>query len=268
MNETERRETIVIDVKRLLLIIWQRLWLILLSGVILASLAFGYAWMFVTPTYEASTQIYVNNQMNTDALGFSSSQITAAQELAYTYMVILQSRNVLDDVAKKTDLGYSYGELKSMIKASTVNSTEVFQVVVKCPDYKHAARIANAIADVLPAKIAAVVDGSSVRVVDYAVENPNQVSPNYQLYIIVGFLAGFVLCTLILVLLDVLDTTINSEDFLTRFYNEFPLLAVIPSTEESGSRHSKYYGYYVGNYETVEKKPPQRTPQKQNGGAK
>lgn len=262
MNEKEKRDIIDIDIKRLLLIIWQRLWLIVLIGLVLGSLALSYAWFFVTPTYESSTKIYVNNQMK-DTNGFSSSQISAAQELAYTYMVILESRSVLDEVAEKTQLGYSYGQLQSMVKASTVNSTEVFEVVVKCTDYKHAAIIANAIADVLPDKIAAVVEGSSVRVVDYAVENPNQVSPNYTNYAMIGFLTGAVLCTLILVLLDILDTTINSEEYLARVYYEVPLLAVIPSVNENKKKYSKYRAY-KGTYETQEKKAPQQ----KDGGAK
>ena len=48
-----------------------------------------------------------------------------------------------------------------MVKASTVNSTEVFEVVVKCTDYKHAAIIANAIADVLPDDGAGSIKGDS-----------------------------------------------------------------------------------------------------------
>ena len=264
MNETERRDIIDIDIKRLLLIIWRQLWIILLVGVVIGGLALGYAAMFVTPTYEASAQIYVNNQTNNEALGFSSSQISAAQELAYTYMVILESRSVLDEVAKKTDLGYSYDQLKNMIKASTINSTEVFRVVVKCANYKHAAKIANAIAEVLPDKIASVVDGSSVRVVDYAVENPDAVSPNYKNYAMIGFLAGAVFCVMLLVLMDILDTKINSEEYLIRVYSEVPLLAVIPSTEESKNKYSKY----KGNYELQEKKAPQAKPQQKAGGAK
>lgn len=257
MNVTEKRDTIEIDIKRLLLTLWQRLWIILIVSALAGGLAFGYAWMFITPTYEASAQIYVNNQQN-DSPGFSSSQISAAQDLAYTYMVILESRNVLNDVAEITGFGYSYEQLKDMVSASTINSTEVFRVVVESADYKHAAAIANAIAQVLPDKIAAVVDGSSVRVVDYAVENPKPVGPNYQMYLMLGGLIGLALSALVVIVADLLDTTIKSEDYLTQVYGDLPLLAVVPGTESSKSSYNKGY------YEYTQKSRPS----KQSGGGK
>lgn len=249
MKETGKRDTIEIDIKRVLEVLWLRMWAILLVAVLAGGLAFGYAWMFITPTYQASTQIYVNNQQ-TDSPVFSSSQISAAQDLANTYMVILESRSVLNDVAEITGFGYSYGQLKNMIRSSTVNSTEVFCVVVENTNYKHAAAIANAIAEVLPDKIAAVVDGSSVRVVDYAVENPNPVAPSYQRHLMSGALIGFALSALIVIVADLMDTTIKSEEYLTQVYDELPLLAVIPGTESSKS------GYYKGYYEYTQKGKP------------
>jgi capsular polysaccharide biosynthesis protein len=242
MNVNEKREQFEIDLKRVLLVLWSRAWIILLAAVLAGSLALGYAWFFIAPTYSASVQIYVNNNYG-DAEGISSAQLTAAQDLAYTYMVILESRKVLDDVAKQTDLGYTTGQIKSMIKSEALNGTEVFQVTVTNTNYKHAAAIANGIAEVLPDKISAVVDGSSVRVVDYAVENPNPVGPNYNRYIMLGTLVGFVLCALIVIIADLADTTIKSEDYLVYVHGNLPLLAVIPTAQSTKS------GYYKGYYE-------------------
>lgn len=239
----ENRDTIEIDLKRLVMVLWSRVWILLVATVLVAAMALSYAWFFVTPTYAASTQLYVNNNY-VDSPGFSSSQLMAAQQLAATYMVILESRNVLDDVAKQTNLGYSYGQLKSMISADSVNETEVFKVTVTCANYKHAAIIANAVADVLPDKIAAVVEGSSVRVVDNAVENPNPVGPNYRTFILLGAAIGFALSAIVVIVADLCDTTINSEDYLTQVYGKLPLLAVVPGAENPKAPYKGYKGYY------------------------
>lgn len=278
MDNTERSGLLEVDIKHLLRIVISRLWIILLVGVICASMTLGYAWFFVTPTYVSSVQFYVNNQV-TGSPGFSSSQITAAQSLADTYMVILRSRAVLEEVAKQTNLGYSYNQLRAMVGAAAVNKTEVFQVDVISADYKHSAKIANAIADVLPDKITSVVDGSSVRVVDYAVENPNRVAPSYRNAALVGAVVGCALTAILIVVMELTDTTINSEDYLTQVYGSIPLLAVIPGTQ--GNKSKYYRGYYKGNYEVAQqkkappkkaepekKKPEKRTPEKNNGGAK
>lgn len=241
MEVNEKKETVELDLRRLLHALWHRAWLILLVGVLCGSMAFGYAWFFMKPTYAASVKLYVNNNY-AESPGFSSSQLNAAQQLANTYMVIMGSRKVLDAVAEKTDLGYNYAQLKSMISAGTLNETEVFQVYVVCYNYQHAALIANAIADVLPEKLPAVVEGSSVRVVEYAVENPNPVGPNYEQYLTLGALLGMVLTIVVILVITLTDTTIDDENYLIQAYGNVPLLAVIPSAE--GSKGSSYKGYY------------------------
>lgn len=253
----ENKEAIEIDLKRLLLILWHRLWIILLAALVVAAVAVGYAKLFVAPTYSASAQFYVNNTYS-NASGFSSSQLVAAQDLAYTYMVILKSRSVLGEVSKDVDLGYSYGEIREMVTTNAVNGTEVFQVTVTCKDYKHAAKIADSITQILPKRIAEVVKDSSVRVVDQAVENPNPVGPSYREYALIGGFVGALVSMLIVFVADLSDTTVTSEDYLTAVYAGVPLLAVIPGTENPKT------GYYKGYYESQQPKQPAR----KSGGGK
>ena len=260
----ENREVIEVDLKRMLQALWRKAWLLVIVGVLGAALFLSYAWFFVTPMYSASTQLYVNNTYGENTLGFSSSQLSAAQDLAGTYMVILESRAVLNAVQEQTGLSYTYNKLKSMVSAAAVNETEVFQVNVTCADYKHATIIANAIADVLPEKIASVVPGSDVRVVDYAVETDRQVSPNYQRNVLLGFVAGLVLAAAFVILKELMNTTITDEDYLTQTYGEFPLLAVIPDAQNTSTS-----GYYKGYYEAPpKKKQPAKPEEKKKGGEK
>jgi len=254
--ENNEKEGIEIDLKRLLFVLWHRIWIIGLVGALCAVIAFCYAWFFITPTYSASAQMYVNNNY-VDSPGFSSSQISAAQSLADTYMVIMVSHNVLDDVAQSTGLGPRYAQIRSMVSATSINETEVFEVRVTCANYKHAAIIANAIADVLPDKIAAVVEGSSVRVVDRAIENPNPVGPNHQRYLALGFTLGAFLTAMVIVVVDVMDKSISSEEYLRQAYANVPLLAVIPFNDGDKA------GYHKGYYESS----PKRTGSNRRGGA-
>ena len=247
MENNENKDLIQIDFRQILFALLHKAWIIILVGALMATAMFCYVKLTVAPTYSASIQLYVNN--NYESPGFSSSQLTAAQSLADTYMVILESRAVLDEVAERTGLGYSYGSLRSMVYAFAVNNTEVFQVTVESTDYKHAAIIANAIADVLPEQIAKVVYGSTVSVVDYAVENPYAVGPDYEKYTLIGLVAGMLLVIVIVIIMESQNTLIYSEEYLTQEYGDIPLLAVIPSGEDEDSYH------YRGYYESKKKKP-------------
>ena len=120
MDKNDNLEVVEINLKRIFYVLWRRLWAILLVGALFGAIALSYALFFITPTYSAKAQLYVNNNY-VGSPGFSSSQISAAQSLADTYMVIMVSHNVLDDVAERTNLGYSYAQIRKMISAAAIN---------------------------------------------------------------------------------------------------------------------------------------------------
>lgn len=252
MENNENHSGLEIDILHILKVVWSRFWMILLVGVLAGSLAVGYAWFMVTPTYASSIQFYVNNQYP-DSPGFSSSQITAGRELVDTYLVVLESRNVLEDVLEMTELDYTYSQLKNMVSAAAVNETEVFTVTVTGTDPEHAYQFADALANILPDKIAAVVDGSAVRVVDYPVKNNNPVGPDYSRYALVGVLAGLFLSLAVVIVNDIMDTRIHSEEYLSTVYKDVPLLAVIPPAGSTG-KNGYYKGYYTAHTPTNGKK--------------
>lgn len=245
-NKTQDME---LDIKRLLMVLLRRSWIVVLAAVFLAATLFGYAYLFVKPTYSSGVKFYVNNTtasaQNNTGTYYSPAQLTAAKYLAETYMVVLQSAPVLHQVQEMTDLPYSQGQLRKMIASGTVNDTEVFQVVVTCGNYKHAAQIAQALTAVLPDAISEVVIGSSVRIVENAVENPHPVGPNYVRYMLIGAMIGIVLTCAIIIVLDITDATIDNEDYLTNTYEDVPLLAVIPCGDSKKSYYKGYKGYYA-----------------------
>ena len=232
MDNNENHPNFEIDILHILKVVLRHFWLILLVGLLTGIVALGYARIMVTPTYASSIQLYVNNQYP-DSPGFSSSQITAGRELVDTYLVVLESRNVLEDVLEMTKLNYTYNQLKGMVSAAAVNETEVFTVTVTDTNPEHAHKLADALANILPDKIAAVVDGSSVRVVDYPVRSDTPVGPNYSRYAMIGMLVGLLVSLSAVVVSMVMDTRIHSEEYLTATYKNVPLLALIPSADSA-----------------------------------
>lgn len=255
----EKREAVEIDLKKLFFALLRKAWLILLVAAILAAAGYSYATVMIAPSYSANVKLYVNNTYGINSPGFSSSQLDAAQSLASTYMVFLDSRDVLSDVVKASGLDYTVGQLRGMISAAAVNETEVFDVRVTCGNSRDAMIIANAVAEVLPDKIAAFVEGSSVVVVEHAVENRNPVGPNVRKYMIFGFMLGAAIVSILVIIFNLLDTSIDDEEYLANCYGDIPLLAVIPDIEET--KNSGYKGY-KGYYETKKPAAPKR-----NGGA-
>ena len=249
-----KNDEVYIDLRQLFRLLLNKSWLIAIVSILCAFIIFLGTYFFITPQYEADIKVYVNNSslsIGSTSFSISSSEISAAQSLVDTYVVILNSRSTLDELAAQAKVDYTSRELDKMITAEAVNDTEIFKVTVTSPDPEEAARIANAVAIVLPAKIADTVEGSSVRIVDYAQVPTHMASPSYTKNTVLGFIAGLLLSSVVIVCFDLFNNSVRSEDYLTETYPEIPLLTVIPDTatgKESSyykrRGYSKKYGYY------------------------
>lgn len=231
-----------VDLITLLRALWHRVWVIVLATVAAGAVCFAWARFLITPTYETSALLYVNNTQDTSK-SISNSELSAAQSLVDTYVVILNSRTTLDQVRAAANVTYTDRELQKMIQAQAVNSTEVFEVTVTSADPKEAQTIANTIAQVLPSRISAVVEGSSVRVVDYAQLPSGKAAPSLSRYTILGMAAGFLLSCVVLILRELFDDQIRGEDYLLQAYPQVPVLAVIPELLQ----RTEGYGYGYGS---------------------
>ena len=210
----DQKDAIEIDLLALAQAVWKRIWLVLASVVIGSAAAFVLAAFLITPLYQSKSMLYVNNSsisVGSTSFSISTGELSAAQSLVKTYIVIMQSRQTLNAVIEQAGLPYTYDELKEMVSAASVNNTEIFEIVATSPDPEEAELIVNTISDILPDKIADIVEGSSVRVVDYGVVPVYPVSPNVTQFALVGFLLGGVVSIGLIILLELLGGLSDSD---------------------------------------------------------
>lgn len=244
-GEREKLTSREVDLWEMLRTLWKKAWVIVLSVLLGAALFLGYSVLFIPKLYTARTLLYVNSStisMGSTKVSISASELSAAQSLVDTYIVILNTRTTLNDVIAQSGVPYTYEEIvrSGMIRAEAVNSTEVFSIEVTSQDPKEAEVLANTIGAVLPAKIASIVEGSSARIVDYAVVPAEKSSPSLGKNTILGGLLGGVLSFGTIVLLFLTDTKIQDVDYLKKEY-DLPVLAVIPDlTASDGKNYSQY----------------------------
>lgn len=231
------------DVKlaKLLSAILRKLWFVVLCAVIIGVASYAYTAVFVKPLYLSRISIYVNNKdANNINSNITSSDISTSQKLVATYIQILQSDRVMDIVAEEIGGQYSADHIRSLMSASALGGTEVFEVRISHPDPEMAARIANAIANVAPAQIAAVLEGSSAKVIDYAKPADEPYSPNRIRNAALGAAAGALLAVCIVVLQMLMDVRIKDEEDLTQMSNA-PVLGIIPDLVLNAKDNSYKY---------------------------
>ena len=249
MNNNEEME---IDLLKLFKALWRKALVIILVALVFAALFFAATLLLISPSYDATASIYVNNSsfsFGSTTFSISSSELNASNSLVNTYIYILESRTTLEDVIAKADLPYTYEQLAKRITAKAVTGTAAFDVTVRTSSPTLSEQIANTIAEVLPNRIAEIVDGSSVRIVDYAIVPAHRASPSYTKNTVLGFLVGALLAAAVVTVRFLIDeqndVVIHSADELRKIYPDVKVLALIPDmrlASKKGYYYSSYYG--------------------------
>ena len=236
--ENTKTEEVEIDLLQLLHMLWHKAYIILLAAVLVGGLFFYHSAYQIDPLYQSDAYIYVNNSSVSfvgGKISISPGELDAAQSLVDVYAFIAKSRTALNEVINRAGLDYTYEQLRSMISASAVDGMEILRISVRSTNPVEAEYINNTIADVLPEAIAKVVDGSSVRIIDYAIVPQHKISPNITKNTMMGMLLGGIVSCAVIVVLALMNDTIRDKDALLQNY-DFPLLASIPKfSSKSGS---------------------------------
>ena len=241
-----------IDILSLIRALWKNALIISLVAILVGCMTFGVTAFLVKPTYEATASMYVNNStFNLGATSFSisSADLSASNSLVSVYLYILESRTTLEEVIQAADLSYTPEELRKKISTKSVLKTGAFEVTVTSTNPAEVELIANSIAQVLPERIAEIVDGTSVRIVDYAIIPSQRSGPNLVQNTILGILIGGVLSVAWVIVRCMLNDTsrmmIQSVDDLREMYPDIMVLATIPDMRMNEKKNGYYSTYYA-----------------------
>ena len=249
MNDVTEFE---IDVLALIRVLWKKILLIALVALLFGSAVFGYTAFCVEPKYQATASMYVNNSsfsLGSTNFSVSTGDLSASSSLVSVYLYILESRTTLEEVIQKADLTYTPDRLRKMISTGSMEKTGAFEVTVTSTNPAEVELIANSIAQVLPERIAEIVDGTSVRIVDYAIIPSQRSGPNIIKNTIIGILLGGILSAMVIAVKFIMNDTskmmIQSVDDLRNMYPDVMVLAAIPDMRLSEKKNGYYSTYYA-----------------------
>lgn len=205
--------------KRFGLIILLTLLAIIIAGVV--------SYFLLTPVYETSTEILVNqNPAETGQL--INQNIQTDLQLINTYSGIIKSPAILDQVVEELDLDMNSDQLDNNITVSNADQSQIINIAVQDEDPARAVDIANTTVDVFETDIQQLMNVDNVSVLSPAIlkENPEPVSPNPLLNMAIAAVVGLMLGVGIAFLLEYLDTTIKNEQDIEEFLG-IPVIGVI-----------------------------------------
>ncbi|MBT9534324.1 Wzz/FepE/Etk N-terminal domain-containing protein [Streptococcus suis] len=227
MNNQEVN-AIEIDVLFLLKTIWRKKFLILLTAVLTAGLAFVYSSFLVTPQYDSTTRIYVVSQNVEASAGLTNQELQAGTYLAKDYREIILSQDVLTQVATELNLKES---LKEKISVSIPVDTRIVSISVRDADPNEAARIANSLRTFAVQKVVEVTKVSDVTTLEEAVPAEEPTTPNTKRNILLGLLAGGILATGLVLVMEVLDDRVKRPQDIEEVMG-LTLLGIVPDSKK------------------------------------
>lgn len=201
--------------------------LILLTMLLAVTVAGVVSFIFLTPIYQASTQILVNQQ-KVEQNQFNTQDIQANLQLINTYNVIIKSPAILSKVIENLDLDTTPAALNTKITVNSAQNSQVVNVSVQDPEPYMAVDIANTTAEVFQEEIQKLMNVDNVNILSPAVlsDNPSPVKPDPYLNMAIAAVVGLMLGVGIAFLLEYLDTTVKTEQDIEEIL-DLPILGLV-----------------------------------------
>ncbi|WP_273947249.1 YveK family protein [Leuconostoc mesenteroides] len=135
-----------------------------------------------------------------------------------TRRLVTPAQKEITKPSNKTKYQLSVDELKSMVRITSQQNSQVFSINVKSKDPALAADVANEVADVFKDKIGGFMKINNVSIIDSAKANKKPVSPNTKLFTLAGLLVLGGLTFLYMLIKELSDTTIKSPDEVSQLF--------------------------------------------------
>ena len=229
-------------IRNLIALLMSKIWLIIIVTVLFGAGSFFVSKFVMSPRYEAYTTMYVkNSNILAPASGNNSADVdlndlNTAKSLASTYITVLKSNAVMNQVGIKLTDKYEISNLaqlfeikdgilsvksvKECFSMTAVDETEVIKITANTLNPEISADMCNIMAEIAPDFLIRVVGAGSVEIIDTAVADNEPVSPNIPLITLIGIIIGFSFSIFIILLVDFFDDTVKESEELTQKFNK------------------------------------------------
>lgn len=201
-----------ISLKELFQTLKKRLSLIIIITAIATATSGIVSYFLLTPIYQSSTQILVNQSKDEQQV-YNAGEVQTNLQLINTYNVIIKSPAILDKVIEKERLNMTSGALNGLVTVASEQNSQVVNITVQNEDPKEAANIANSIAITFQEEISNIMNVDNVSILTKAQvgENPSPIKPQPVLNMAIALVVGAMASVGIAFLLEYLDNTIKTE---------------------------------------------------------
>lgn len=217
-----------IELREIIHIIKKRFWILGLISILSILIAGMISYFFMTPIYQASTQLLVNNSKEEAKAPLTVSDLQFSMNIIQTYIEVITSPRILDQTIRQMNLPLTAAELRKKIEVNTVKQSQIISITVEDPDPGRAAAIANNIALTFQEQVPNIMNVDNVQILATAKveDHPSPVKPKPVLNMVIAFVVGLMFATLLIFLLEYMDNTLKTEADVEKYLG-LPVLGMV-----------------------------------------
>lgn len=207
-----------------------------LAGFVIVYLA---TTLFIKPTYESTTKIYVLNRQDDSSNSITYTELQTSTQLTKDYMELVTTRPVIENVISELGLeDVTYEDLVKDISVSTATDGRIISITVSAKSPLLAKQIADSVRNTVSTQIVDIMDVEAVNVVEDANLPDKKAKPATMKNSVLGGLVGlFLSCGIVCILAITNDYIKNSDD--VEKYLGLSTLGNIPLEEKDKSKGKK-----------------------------
>ena len=221
-----------IDLVWLIYALLRKWWLIVAVAVVCACGAAAYTNFTVAPTYTSSATVLMLSKETTIT---SMADLSFGSQLTKDYTVLITSRPVLERVIENLGLNMHYKALKGSIVMQNPEDTRILIISATMNDPELAKAVVDELAVVSSEYIADVMEVIPPKIIEEGEVSGAKTGPNVSRSALMGFLAGAVLVCAIIIVLELLNDSIQTEEDVERYLG-IPTLAAVPDKSSTGKK--------------------------------
>ena len=205
-------------------------WKIIALTTVLATVVSGiFSFFIISPTYEASTKIFIGKE-GAESEGYNSSDVSMYQNLIKTYSELIKTKDLVNKAIDNSEYDLSVNSVLNGITVNTLTGTQILQISYQSKSPSIAKNILESITNEFITKAEELVPNGNVKILE-SVELPkNPVAPNKAMNIAIAFILGMMVGFGIVFLLEYLDNTYKNKEQLEKDL-DIPVLGVIPMSD-------------------------------------
>lgn len=205
-------------------------WKIIVLTTVLATVVSGiFSFFVISPTYEASTKIFIGKE-GAESEGYNSSDVSMYQNLIKTYSELIKTKDLVNKAINNSEYDLSVNSVLNGITVNTLTGTQILQISYQSKSPSIAKNMLESITNEFITKAEELVPNGNVKILE-SVELPkNPVAPNKTMNIAIAFILGMMVGFGIVFLLEYLDNTYKNKEQLEKDL-DIPVLGVIPMSD-------------------------------------